>query len=142
MKHIVLIGVLILTALVMGNAGAGNIYDEKRDGPLYDRAPPDELIRLPKYCWGQYNPKFKSPRYNIDRNICGVRTNHFCQGILRFNRSQNPLASATERRQYLALAIKNFDYTMDGIKPYPKCNIRKHVMLMQKRARAVAGAMP
>jgi hypothetical protein len=117
---------------------AEGIYDDKRDGSLYNRAPPNELMRTPKYCWGHYNQRFKGPKFNIDRRLCGPYVNHFCQGILRFNRSQNPMASKAERRQYLSQATGNFEYTMKGIEAYPQCNIRKHVIMMQKRVRMAA----
>lgn len=130
--------VLCYLLITMGTAAAKDIYDGKRDGPLYNRAPPDEVVRLPKYCWGQYNAKLKGPKFNIQRESCGVYTNHFCQGMLQFNRSQNPMASPSERRQYLAEAAGNIEYTMKGIKDFPGCYIRKHVAIMQKRVRMAA----
>lgn len=129
---------LLLACLVMaGNTFAASIYDEKK-GSSYSHAAPDELMRLPKYCWGHYNKRFKGPAYNINRQTCGPYTNHFCPGILRFNRSQNLMAGAMERQHYLRLALKNFDYTMNGLQEYPGCGIRKHVAIMQRRARMAA----
>lgn len=135
--------VVVFAISVAMPAQAAGIYDDKKDGSLYNRAPPNEVMRLPKYCWGHYNPKFKGPKFNIDKTLCGPFTNHFCQGILRFNRSQNPMASKGERRKYLTQAAGNFDYTLNGLKDHPRCNIRKHVMIMRQKARmAVATPMP
>lgn len=130
---------LVLAICVFTAVGASgrSIYDEKK-GSSYSNAAPDELLRLPKYCWGHYNKRFKGPKFNISKESCGPLINHFCPGILRFNRSQNPLAGKAERAGYLKQSIGNFDYTMDGMKQYPGCYIRKHVMMMQKRARMAA----
>lgn len=136
-KPIIALALLLLASTALP-CFAQNIYDAKRDGSLYNRAPPDEVMRLPKYCWGHYNPRFKGPRFNINKDICGPFTNHFCQGILHFNRSQNPMASKSERKQYLSGSVGHFEYTMKGLKNYPRCNIRKHVTLMLKRARTAA----
>ena len=128
---------LLLCALAVNGVGAEGVYDEKR-GSSYNHAAPDELMRLPKYCWGQYEKRFKGPKFNINQQSCGPFTNHFCPGILRFNRSQNPMASKMERQLYLQQSLKNFDYTLNGLKKYPGCYIRKHVLIMQKRARMAA----
>jgi hypothetical protein len=131
---------LTLAILLLSSASAlaGGIYDDKRDGSLYNSAPPAEVTRLPKYCWGRYNPKLQGPKYNIDPRSCGPFTNHFCQGMLRFNRSQNPMASKAERAKYLKQSLGNFDYTLNGLKNYQGCFMRKHALIMQKRARIAA----
>ncbi len=133
---------LILVFLIAGSlheaVWAAGLYDEKK-GSSYSHAEPDEIMRLPKYCWGHYNPRFKGPAYNIDRKICGPYVNHFCPGILRFNRSQNLMANAMERQHYLRLALKNFDYTTKGMQAYPGCYIRKHAIIMEQRAKMAAG---
>ncbi len=137
---IFLILALVIGGNLYGAAWAAGLYDEKK-GDSYNHAAPDEIMRLPKYCWGHYNQRFKGPAYNIDRKICGPYINHFCPGILRFNRSQNLMATAMERQHYLRLALKNFDYTTKGIKDYPGCYVRKHAIIMQQRAK-MAASMP
>ncbi|MGE3773757.1 MAG: hypothetical protein AB7I32_12585 [Gammaproteobacteria bacterium] len=137
MKLIVSTGLLLACALVAGVVAAEGVYDEKK-GSSYNNAAPDELMRLPKYCWGHYEKRFKAPKFHISKQSCGPMMNHFCPGILRFNRSQNPMASKMERQSYLRQSLKNFDYTMNGMKEYPGCYIRKHVLIMQKRARLAA----
>jgi len=126
--------ILLVLGAWSGVAEAKGIYDEKH-GSSYNNAAPDEMMMLPKYCWGHYNRKFTAPKYNINRQSCGPMMNHFCPGILRYNRSQNPMASRDERNHYLRHSMKNFDYSMKGMKEYPGCYIRKHVMMMHKRAR-------
>lgn len=137
MKRIVLPSFLLACTLAAGGAAAASVYDEKK-GSSYSHAAPDELLRLPKYCWGHYEKRFKGPKFNINRQSCGPLMNHFCPGILRFNRSQNPMASKMERQNYLKRSISNFDYTVNGMREYPGCYIRKHVLMMQKRARMAA----
>lgn len=133
-SRILLFAICCLFSLAGAAAG---VYDEK-NGSSYSTAAPDELMRLPKYCWGHYNKRLKNPKFHISKSSCGPFMNHFCPGMLRFNRSQNPLASKAERETYLKQSLKNFDYTMKGMREYPGCYIRKHVAIMQKRARMAA----
>lgn len=138
MKTALSLTFLFACVLAVDGVDAAGIYDEKK-GSSYNHAAPDELLRLPKYCWGHYDEKrFKGPKFKINRASCGPLINHFCPGILRFNRSQNPLASKMERKQYLGMSLKNFEYTLNGLKDYPGCYIRKHVVMMQRRARLAA----
>ena len=105
-------------------AGEKPYFDGKQS--LYSEAPVAEVMALPKFCWGKYIEKAKDkPQYNISKKQCGPYTNHYCQGLLRFNRSQSPMASKAEQRNYLKQAMGNFDYTLKGIKDYPACPIRR-----------------
>lgn len=136
-----LVVVALVSLLVQASAvGAASIYDEKK-GSSYSTAAPEEIMQLPKYCWGHYNKKFKGPKYNINKQSCGPYMNHFCPGILRFNRSQNPMAGKGERQTYLKHSLRNFEYTIKGMKEYPACYIRKHALMMYKRA-SMARSMP
>ncbi|MCC7325351.1 MAG: hypothetical protein IT521_00915 [Burkholderiales bacterium] len=130
---------IVLTCFytVASSASAADYYDEKK-GSSYNHAAPDEIIHLPKYCWGHYNQKLTNPKYHINKSSCGPWMNHFCQAILQFNRSQNPLAGKMERQGYLNQSIGNLDYSIKGLKDYPACYIRKHVLMMQKRVRMAA----
>lgn len=102
---------------------------------LYDSAPMQEVMVLPKFCWGIYNKKMTAPQYQINSSgQCGPGMNHYCQGLLNYNRSQHPMATKSERAGYLERAIQNIDYTATAIKSYPACPIRGHVMMMKQRA--------
>ncbi len=129
----------ILLAAFCGIApvSAGNepYFDGKQS--LYKEAPPNEVAALPKYCWGKYIAKFKGPQYQISPKLCGVHHNHFCQGLLQFNRSQHPMASASERRFYLKAAIDNFEYTIRGLREYSACPVRRHAAIIHRRAVAL-----
>jgi len=126
---------LILIAICCGQpavAGEKPYFDGKQS--LYKEAPPNEVAALPKYCWGKYIPKFKGPQFNIPPERCGVHHNHFCQGLLQFNRSQHPMASKAEKANYLKSAIGNFEYTLRGTADFPGCPIRRHAKIIYQRA--------
>jgi hypothetical protein len=131
---------ITLLMLLSINSSAGNkTYFDGSDN-LYSQAPANEVAALPKYCWGKYIAKFKGPQFKISPQ-CGAGTNHFCQGLLRFNRSQHPMALGKEKATYLHGAIKNFEYTWRYIKDLPGCPIRRDVQLIYRRATALrAGA--
>lgn len=131
-----LYGILVLSCSVCA-AGDKPYFDGRQS--LYNEAPPNEVAALPKYCWGKYIAKFKGPKFNISSKSCGVRHNHFCQGLLQFNRSQHPMARRGEKVNYLHQSIGNLEYTWKGIKDLPACPIRKHVQIAYRRALALKG---
>jgi hypothetical protein len=109
---------------------------------LYNQAPPNEVAALPRYCWGKYDGRFKGPRYQIPRDRCGGGHNHFCQGILRFYRSQHPMATSREKKWYLNVAIENFEYTAHNLRKFPQCPIRRDVQTILRRAVTLRAGMP
>jgi hypothetical protein len=122
----------------VASAAGGKPYFDGRQS-LYNQAPANEVAALPKYCWGKYIAKFKGPKFNISSKSCGVRHNHFCQGLLQFNRSQHPMATQGEKASYLHQATGNLEYTWNGIKDLPACPIRNHVKIAYRRALALKG---
>jgi len=135
--------ILMLCCAVLGALGGVNplragekLYFDGRQS-LYRQAPPNEVAALPKYCWGKYIPKFKGPQYHISQERCGVAHNHFCQGLLQFNRSQHPMAAKAEKKGYLEQAIKNFEYTLRGTADFPACPVRRHANIIYRRAIAL-----
>ena len=44
------------------------------------KAPTNEVMLLPRFCWGQYLPGVDGPPYTIEG--CGVWMNHYCPGLL------------------------------------------------------------
>jgi hypothetical protein len=138
MRKNLMLAFLMLAALCgerTATAGDKPYFDGKQS--LYRQAPANEVAALPKYCWGHYIPKFKGPQYNISRERCGVAHNHFCQGLLQFNRSQHPMASKSEKAGYLKGAIGNFEYTLRGTADCPACPIRRHAKIIYRRAIAL-----
>lgn len=98
------------------------------------QAPASDVMRLPKFCWGQYNSKLKGPKYNIERATCGVYTNHYCPGLIMLNQSLDFRLKPGARRQLIQRARGAFEYTWNGIKNLPACKIRTHVLRMHKLA--------
>lgn len=125
---------LLMVLLTATATEAKPVYNFKEN--LYRAAPPNEVRALPKFCWGRYNSKLQGPTYNINRGQCGPGVNHYCQGLLRFNRAMNPLVSKNERKGWLNLAAGNIEYTLKAISKYPSCPIAKHVKYMHRRAQA------
>lgn len=71
-----------------------------------------ELAKLPEYCYAQYvNKKLESDaRYSIQR--CGPYMNHFCPGLIDLMRAQDVRKPTQLRRERVASAVKNFEYTL------------------------------
>lgn len=128
-----------LLAICAGTAQAGKTVYNFREN-LYRTAPPQEVMALPKFCWGRYVSKFKGPQYNISRDQCGPRANHYCQGLLRLNRGMSPMVGPSERASWISLGASNIEYTREGIKPYPACPIARHVQFMSRKVAAMRAA--
>jgi len=125
------LGLLFAAMLTAVAAEAKPVYNFKEN--LYKKAPPNEVRALPKFCWGRYNTKLLGTTYNIERDQCGPGVNHYCQGLLRFNRGMNPMVSKNERKGWLSLAAHNIEYTLKAISKYPSCPITKHVKYIYRK---------
>ena len=102
-----------------------------------------EVVQLPKFCWGQYNAKLLPRMYTLvaDRR-CGPFTNHYCPGLLDYLHAMNPTASKAVRTQSYSSAITNTKYTLDGLKDYPACPLRRHVEKFYKKITSQARPPP
>jgi hypothetical protein len=88
------------------------------------KAPTSEVLLLPRFCWGQYLEGVDGPGYEI--RDCGVFMNHYCDGLLELNRARKPTAKRGEKIQHLTHAKQNTLYTLNGMKDFPACSIRRH----------------
>lgn len=72
-----------------------------------------EVLQLPQFCWYQMSQKkkqFDAPQYKI-RGKCGG-SNHYCAGLLHFQRSQKPGLSRWKKTTELKQALSATNYTL------------------------------
>jgi len=88
-------------------------------------APASEVMTLPRYCWAQYLLQIPdTPEFTIPRDLCGVGTNHMCDGYLQVQRAKKQWSDAAQRNGLLYAAKGSFEYTLTAIRDYPNCPIR------------------
>lgn len=105
------------------------------------KAPLENVMLLPQYCWSQYDNKFQGPQYGFNRTLCGVGMNHYCPGLLFYQKAQietNP----GKRAQLLKRALGAIEYTLKWMQGYPNCPIRGDVLQMQNQVRMGLGLPP
>lgn len=92
------------------------------------KASPQEVTLLPRYCWGYYNASLRNNPAFLIPNGCGSAMNHFCGGIVEFNRAQTA-RSIQERVTKLRLARQSFRYTQSSYRNprFRGCPIRADV---------------
>lgn len=105
------------------------------------KAPLEDVMLLPQYCWGQYDKSFQGPQYSISRPLCGPGMNHYCPGLLEYQKAQNAL-SRGERIRRLNVVLTDIHYTLQWMKDYPNCNIRGDVLQLQNRVLMDLGMPP
>jgi len=102
-----------------------------------------EVIRLPKFCWGQYNPTLTDPQFTITG--CGVGMNHYCPALVYYNRTSNS-TNPVARKQYLQRALGDIEYTLGYMKrnagEFPNCPIKAHVENSYSKVRRDLGLSP
>lgn len=99
------------------------------------KAPANEVLLLPRFCWSQYLVGVDGPAYSIEG--CGVWMNHYCEGLLMFNRARKPNAKLGERIQNLTRAKEDTLYTLEHMTDYPACMIRQHAETTLKEINAM-----
>jgi len=73
-----------------------------------------ELVRLPKYCQGQFRPEMaKDAAYRMP--ACGGRFNHFCPALVSLNRVEFPFGTDAPRDFHLKNAAGHLKYTTDAM---------------------------
>lgn len=92
-----------------------------------------EVLLLPGFCWGKYNPAIKNTGKGI--NNCGPGMNHYCSAVLEFNRSYSA-RERFRRVQHLEVALRGVEYTLGWMKNYPYCSIRQDVLQTYTRVRS------
>jgi hypothetical protein len=102
-----------------------------------------EIVRLPKFCWGKYNTSLTDPQYVIDG--CGVGMNHYCPALVSYNRSFGSVTPVA-KKQYLERALVDVEYTLDymrrNVKEFPNCPIRMHAENTRSMVRRAMGLPP
>lgn len=88
-----------------------------------------EFQMLPKWCLG-YFKRDLGPKYKIDLKSCGYGMNHYCGGVVLYNRSRTELSPKLKNHQ-LKKALNQTNYTLNAMVKYPHCEIRRHVEKMK-----------
>ena len=119
---------LLVAALPMSSSSAGPVVIKK-----YMNLTPSqtELLRLPKFCWHTFTASHRGAGYNIPKQSCGPGMNHYCPGLLRKLRADDPLRKKSDRIQLYKQALADVNYTLRWMKDYPSCFIRKHALTTQ-----------
>jgi hypothetical protein len=96
-----------------------------------------EIMLLPQFCWGQFNPAFKGKgaQYDISQfPNCGVGTNHYCPGLVAINRANRDY----KRRGYwIRVAEDQIGYTVRSLSKHPQCALNPHVEQTASRLRVM-----
>jgi hypothetical protein len=90
---------------------------------------PLELVRLPQYCWGQFNEQFRGQPGMVIEG-CGGGMNHFCVGLVYLNRAMSA-ADKSARKDGVVNARREIDYTMARMPP--ECPIAADVNAARAR---------
>ena len=85
-----------------------------------------ELAQLPKFCYWQFQePKPVGDQFRI--HDCGPLMNHYCYGLI-FLIQAKANSNKNQRLSLLGRAATDISYTENGMKEYPACPIRQHVL--------------
>ncbi|WP_346380106.1 hypothetical protein [Acidithiobacillus sp.] len=103
------------------------------------KAPLDDVMLLPQYCWSQYDAQFQGPQYGI--HDCGPGMNHYCGGLLKIQKAEREI-SRGQRIRWLNSALTDIHYTLRWMQNYPNCPIRNDVLQMQNRVLMDLGMPP
>jgi hypothetical protein len=116
----------LLSTLAIGIASAGQVNAQQLEIRKYNGVKPTafELATLPSYCWGFYTNS-EGPKNRIPRSLCGSRTNHYCGGLIKKMRADKPSTPSGKRIRLYEKALRDFNYTLRGIEPYPSCPLYK-----------------
>lgn len=99
------------------------------------KAPLKYAVRLPDYCGSQYFGRAGAQYQLPSRQLCGVRTNHFCGALVSLMQSQDE-QSRVKRLNRLKHAEKEILYTQRGIADFPRCPLHPEVEAALTRVRA------
>lgn len=103
-----------------------------------NKAPPDEVAQLPRYCWQQYvDGSLGGYEFSIPNKSCGYSMNHYCGALVAMIRAQKLSLPKSERVGYIQKAVKEINYTIHGMKP--GCFITKDVLQAKERALLLSG---
>lgn len=86
-----------------------------------------EVMLLPQFCWGQFNPEFKGkgPQYDITQiPNCGTTNVHYCGGLVAMNRAKRQFK---DRGYWISVAEGEFRYSANVYNKYPNCPLGPHL---------------
>ena len=107
------------------------------------KAPADEVVLLPQFCWAQYMDNVEGPEYSIPSNLCGVAMNHYCPALIALIEAKRSVGSkAKNRAGNLNVAHKEVLYTLNSMRDYPSCPIRSHAESALKEVEMLQKALP
>ena len=127
--------VLIGIGFLVGFSGESIAQEPMSPGSY--KAPMKYAIQLPPYCFGQYFGRTE-PQYWPSRELCGVWTNHFCEGLVSLLKARETI-DKKQKITYYGSAKTAIMYTKKGIEPYPRCPWHRDIA--QALAEAQAGLM-
>jgi hypothetical protein len=118
---------VVLTVAAFALALIGNASAEP-----YSHAPVTEYIRLPKFCWGQFNDKLQGQEFWFYG--CGVGANHYCEGLLNLENSKR-IKNMDQKKVMLQKAKQDTAYTLGWLERQQvmgSCSITAHVQATMK----------
>lgn len=126
-------GILLLVGFVSVGGQAGPAAAEAMS-PGKIKAPLKYALRLPKFCGNDYFGRTGPQDMRPPRQLCGVRTNHFCGGLVSLMMARDE-PNPVKKRNHYGRAEKRFLYTQRGIAEFPQCPLHRDVeaALMQLR---------
>jgi hypothetical protein len=97
------------------------------------RATALEVMQLPQYCWGQFNPQFTGPAYHLPKG-CGTGMGHYCPALVSLVRAKK---ASGDRGYWLNVADDHMGYTIDRLGDPAKCPIAQDVQRYAAEIRAL-----
>lgn len=103
--------------------------------------PASERLKLPKYCWAQFDANYaKQTRVKAPIQICGGTMNHFCPALVMLNRAQESKYHPNVRQELLKEAIGGINYTYKWMPP--NCPLKRDLDAAKAKADVVARFLP
>ena len=107
------------------------------------KAPANEVVLLPQFCWAQYMDNVEGPEYSISSTLCGVGMNHYCPALIELIEAKRSVGTkAKDRAGHLNVARKEVLYTLNAMRDYPSCPIRSHAESTLQEVEMLQKAMP
>lgn len=97
---------------------------------------PMEMVKLPQYCWAQFNAEYKAQGIPTPDDLCpGAGMNHLCPGLVQLNRAATATYDRQFRRRVAGQARVELDYTLKRLRP--GCRIAQEVHAADGRLKAL-----
>ena len=113
----------VLGVFLLSHLNSAMAAELMSPGP--NKAPLIYALKLPQYCQGQYFGR-KEPQYQLPRELCGVGTNHFCEGLIRLYKARATTDRAKKAEHYRS-AKRPVEYTKRWIADHPRCPLHPTV---------------